>query len=125
MKLVLITLIMISFANADVAARLWSSIAVEDTVFLAQDLEIHNTDLLLPRTSRMRVTEVSSMDMINVYLYKVKAESCSHPSATSELELYTVQQRRGQTTIGIELLKNCRLEIYVEKKDHKTRSLFN
>lgn len=126
MKFVLFTFLIVMSANA-FAARIWSSISVEDQVYLVRDLKIVNSNLTLPRSSKLRVTEITSMDMINVYLYKVRAESCPMPNETSELDLYiyNVPQNRGQITVGIELLRNCSLEIYVEKKDHKTKSMFN
>ena len=124
MKIFLITFLLL-VTTSSFAARIWSSISVEDNVYLVRDLKIQNSELLLEKSSKMKVIEISSMNMINVYLYKAKMESCPLPSETSELELYVVAQRQGQITIGIELLRNCSLEIYVEKKDHKSLSLFN
>ena len=119
----IISFFVISFNSH--AARTWANISIEDSVFLAKDLQIVNSELSFNRSARLKITEISLMEMINVYLFKAKAETCSLPEATSELELYYVSQSSGKTTIGIELLKNCILEIYVEKKDFRTTSLFN
>ena len=117
-------LILLSSVNA-YAVRTWANISAEDQVFLVNDLAIKNTDLTFSRSSQLKVTEVTLMSMINVYLFKVKADDCGKPKAVSELELYKVTSSSSSTTIGLELLKNCQMEIYVEKRDFQTPSLFN
>lgn len=124
MKFMLIAASLLFSLNS-YAAKLWTDISVRDFVYLTSELKIQNSDVIFEKSAKMIVLEISPMPVINVFLYRVKADICPSATSTSELEMYNVRQRRGTTTIGIELLKKCEMEIYVEKTDLGTLSLFN
>ena len=118
MKRTLVILMLLITSNA-YAARYWSSISEEDQVYLAKNLKIKNSEASFALSSKFKVTKITSMKMINVYLFKVKAVGCTTPQETSELELYPITYQGFSSTVGIELLRIAYLKFMLKTKTIK------
>ena len=117
-----ITLMIPSLAMANIP---WTDIVTETTYTFEKTFKIKNTNISFRKGSVVNVTERAPLNMIQVEMFKMEVKNCQYPEVTSGLELYPIRQPNGTTTtIGIEVSKGCKLEMFVELKDLNTNSFF-
>jgi hypothetical protein len=121
----LITLLAISlFASMSYANTIgWNNqkVGLKYSLKKKVDFQINENSIQFPKNTTVELIESSELSMIKVHLFKYKILECSKKDVESELELV---ESTAETTVGVNLVKNCTLEVFVELKDYKTKSLF-
>lgn len=83
------------------------------------ELLLEESKLIIAKGSKVKLVEYSELSMIKVHLFKYKLETCSQPSKESDLELIETSKN---ISVGVNLAKECILEVFVELKDHNSES---
>ena len=61
--------------------------------------------------------------MIKVHLHKYELPGCTLGAIETDLQLIPVKKRSNKkTSVGVNLLKGCRLEIFVDMEEYSTIS---
>lgn len=85
------------------------------------EFEVNNRIISLKKNSKLKLIEKSVLDMIKVHLLKYKILECNKINQESDLELINLPK---DISVGVNLSKNCILEVFVELKDYESTSLF-
>jgi hypothetical protein len=85
--------------------------------------EINFTQVTILPASQLTLEEIIPLSMIKVSLYKLYWHDCAEPSLEQEMILLAVDNTNVE--IGLELLQNCNLELYIEDRDLFQASIFN
>lgn len=120
--LVFITLLITSTSYATLS---WNEIKVGSRISFNQNFSIKNTNFLFKKNTTAFLVERITLKMLTVEMLKIKTQNCKMPSKTSSLELYEIIQPNNElVVVGMELLPQCVLEIFVEKQDLNSNSIF-
>jgi hypothetical protein len=107
---------------SSIAATLnWSDLVEGSKYKLSKKINFQNIDsnISFPKNTQLKLIETSELSMIKVHLYKYQILNCRHETVESDLEL--VKSSR-EVSVGVNLVKRCILEIFVELKDYQTKS---
>ncbi len=86
-------------------------------------LHLDDKKFTLPAQTRFELVEVDDLSMIKVHLHKYKIDNCPSANLETDLELVSVPQNgSGKTSVGVNLSKGCKLEVFIDMKEYKTRS---
>ena len=96
----------------------WQNIEVKQKLFLTRDVKLSD-QVLFKKGSRFVVTEVTSLDMINVELYELSMDPCNNGMKQKSVEMKMVDELYGVT-----LEPQCKVGVYVELVDFSRPSLF-
>ena len=101
----------------------WNTLKVGDKYALDKRIEfqINDSKIEFNKNTTVELLEASELSMIKVHLFKYKISECSQKNIESDLELVESSE---DTSVGVNLVKDCVLEVFVELKDYKTKSLF-
>lgn len=117
------------FSLSALAQIKWSDIDQGSKLKFTQEIKLETIDVtksfLIQRGSRVVVGERVALGMINVEMFKMELVNCSDSDARGEMQLFDIEQASGKVvTVGIELIEDCNLEIFIETKDLYSKSLF-
>lgn len=121
----LILLVLLSSASAFANFK-WSDLiegkdyTVDRDIELAKNLEVFK----IAKGDSFKLVEFKELPMINVYLGQFKVDSCKDNEQTSEMILVDIKDNSKTTTVGANLSQECILEVYLEKRDLYSKSLF-
>ena len=124
MKYILIFQLLIAF-NSFAAIQSWDAVEEGQNYKLSQNIEIQTQDgaYNIKKGSRLKLIEKSEINMIKVSLHKYKLRDCDNRSMETELELIPVEQNIDEkVSVGVTLVKNCMIEVFVESKDTQTKT---
>ena len=79
--------------------------------------------VILPAKTKLKLIEKSALSMIKVHLHKYELPGCTLGAIETDLQLIPVKKRSNKkTSVGVNLLKGCRLEIFVDMEEYSTIS---
>ncbi len=81
-------------------------------------LNLDNRTFRIVSGTELKLLEIESLNMLKVYLHKYKVQDCPSRSLETDLELLQV----GDKSVGVNLVRNCILEVYIERADYKASS---
>lgn len=125
MKLLITMLLLAIGGSAFANSTLWDNQEVENTYKLTKKITLHFDDekFILPKDTEFKLIEISELSMIKVHLHKYIITNCPSNSMETDLELISVRQlNRGKTSVGVNLTKGCRIEIFIDMKEYNTLS---
>lgn len=116
----LIFFIMLVSATTASAAINWADqeIAKSYTSTMNVPLSLDGQSYNIARSSMFKLVEVESLNMLKVYLHKYKISNCPSANLETDLELLNV----GGRSVGVNLVRGCILEVYIERPDYTSRS---
>jgi hypothetical protein len=124
-KLLLLLPSLISFQT--LATSNWQSVVEGENYKLKESLTIPSKGKILEikRGTSLKLVKSTSLNMIKVNHQKYQIKNCKNSMQESELELIPVPQKgQGSVSVGVNLLKGCFLEIFVENKDIESNNIF-
>lgn len=126
MKYIMIYLLL--FAQVSFAAVKWDAQEVNTAYKLNQDIVLQMDDQKynIPKGTQFDLNEVSDLNMIKVHLHKYKINNCPSPNVETDLQLISIRQNnRRKTSVGVNLTRNCIVEIFVDMKEYATFSFLD
>ena len=84
-------------------------------------LALDGKEYVIPEKTHFQLVSIEALSMLKVYLHKYKIANCPSVSLETDLELMDVNGR----SIGVTLVRNCILEVYIELIDYETESFLN
>ena len=81
-------------------------------------LSLDNQRFRIQSGSDLKLIEVESLNMLKVYLHKYKVSDCPSPALETDLELLGVYGK----SVGVNLVRGCVLEVYIERADYQAKS---
>ncbi|MAZ49205.1 MAG: hypothetical protein CME65_11640 [Halobacteriovoraceae bacterium] len=100
----------ISWENQTLSASYTTSM----TIPLALDSRSFRID----RGTELKLIEIESLNMLKVYLHKYKVTDCPSRNLETDLELVQVSGK----AVGVNLVRGCVLEVYIERADYSAKS---
>lgn len=127
--LVFSTLLASAPAFAHVGATDWMDLEKSEIYLLSQDLTLtglRGEKIEIETASEYRLAEITPLDGLSVVEYVFAAEKCEEPAQESEMELILPNDSEpgANAEVGVQLVPECRLEIFVETKDLGRPSLY-
>lgn len=105
----------------------WQSLVEGENYKLKKSLTIPSSGKILEikRGTSLKLVKSTSLTMIKVNHQKYQIKNCKNSMQETELELIPVSQEGQEpVSVGVNLLKGCFLEIFVENKDIETNNIF-
>ena len=109
------------------AANNWQTVIEGENYKLKESLTMTSKGKIveIKRGTSLKLVKTTSLNMIKVRHQKYQIKNCKNSMRETELELVPVSQKNQEPiSVGINLLKGCFLEIFVENKDIKTNNIF-
>ena len=123
----LLILISLFFSYPILAASNWQTVKEGENYKLKKSLAIksHGKVLKIKRGTSLKLVKTTSLNMIKVNHQKYQIKNCKNKKLETELELVPVSQKnQDSVSVGVNLVKGCFLEIFVENKDIKANNFF-
>ena len=100
----------------------WTELEVAEVYVLGQGLKLtglRGEKIEIEKGADYRLEEIAPLDGLSVVEYTFAAEKCDEPAQESEMELILPEDSPpgANSEVGVQLVPECRLEIYVETKD--------
>lgn len=112
------TILLFAFSAQIVAATTWSELTVGNGYRLTHEINIKNSQIKFRENSFAHLIERVKLEILNLELFKFKIVECSDRSSTANLEIYDFQISNNEIlSLGIELAKQCNIEIFLENND--------
>ena len=126
MRTIAILISVFSFAALAAASITWYALESGRLYRLAQDVDLAPSG---PRfeaglTLRYLGSEDLSIPGAAVTLMKFDQEPCERPDLKTQMEIILPSGNPESSSVGVQIEKGCRWEIFVEQKDLFTKSLF-
>ncbi len=107
----------------------WMDLEKSELYLLSQDLALtglRGEKIEIEAEAPYRLSEVTPLDGLSVVEYVFDAETCEEPAQESEMELILPEDTEpgANAEVGVQLVPECRLEIFVETKDLGRPSLY-
>ncbi|MEX0798608.1 MAG: hypothetical protein WEB87_03785 [Bacteriovoracaceae bacterium] len=105
----------------------WADLVESRTYKIDREIELtyNKSSMIIKANEELKLLEFRPLPMINVFLAEFKTLSCSDFSFSSEMILLEVAQDTGPSvSVGVDMAKNCVLEVFIEKKDYNAVSIF-
>lgn len=98
----------------------WQNLSVNSTYSSNMMIPLNQGErsFRIDQGSDLKLIEVEVLNMLKVYLHRYKVSDCPSPSLETDLELLLVHGK----SVGINLVRNCVLEVYIENADHQAKS---
>ncbi len=98
----------------------WESQTVSTTYATSMTipLRLDNRNFRIQNGTDLKLIEVESLNMLKVYLHKYKVSDCPSQSLETDLELMDVNGK----SVGVNLVRGCVLEVYIERADYQAKS---
>lgn len=128
MKLLILILSLVSMASASSATVNWNSQEINRTYKLNKTIKLQHDDgfITIPTNTYFELYEITELSMIKVHLHKYNISNCPSQSMETDLELIQVKQPGNSTTsVGVNLTKGCKVEIFIDMNEYQTNSFFN
>ena len=128
MKLALIGLLCLTVNFAFASSVKWQNQDVGKEYKLNIDVELQLDEQIfkLPSGTKFDLLEKSDLNMIKVHLHKYKIDNCPAKNIETDLQLIPVNQGRNRkTSVGVNLIRGCIVEIFINMKEYNTLSLLN
>lgn len=128
MKFSFVVLVLTLSISALAETVSWSSQEINRTYKVNKNIVLQHNDgaITFPKNSYFELVEKSELNMIKVHLHKYNVSNCPSRSMETDLELIQVDQLDNSTTsVGVNLSKGCRVEIFIDIKEYETMSFFN
>lgn len=128
-KLLLFLSLLYLISNGAQAANDWSSLSPGEFYELKESLEISESKLNLKAGTKLKLVEKSDLNMIKVKHFKYKINDCKlYGSAAlneTAIELIPVDHLSNEgVSVGVNVAKDCMLEVYVQESDSKSQTFF-
>jgi hypothetical protein len=126
MKYIYICLLL--FAQVGFSAVKWDAQEVNTTYKLNKKITLQLDDKKydIVKDTQFELVEVSDLNMIKVHLHKYKINNCPSPNIETDLQLINIRQSsRRRTSVGVNLTRNCIVEIFVDMKEYSTLSFLD
>lgn len=68
--------------------------------------------------TELKLIEIESLNMLKVFLHKYKVTDCPSRNLETDLELVQVHGK----AVGVNLVRGCVLEVYIERADYQSKS---
>lgn len=114
------------------SALKWSEQNENQIFKLTQSIKINifndkfeEVEHVISKDSKFELIEVSNLNMIKVHLHKYKISNCPSLINETELELVKIKQPSGSDkikSVGVNLTKNCILEVFIDMEDYNSYS---
>jgi len=120
-------LLFISFQALAVQTYNFADLVEGETYRLDRNitLEYVKSNFTLNKGQVLKLQDFKPLPMINVYLAEFSIPKCKSPNLSSEMILVEVKQAQAPTvSVGVDLAFGCKLEVFIEKKDYNSKSLF-
>lgn len=121
MKTFLTTLIALFTFNA--FAITWQEIETDTKINLNKEVFFEKEGFKIPPQTKFVVEDFYGLPQINVSLIQLTMVNCKFPEVTTEMIL--ASDENGEAVVGLQLGKNCRLEVFVENRDLDKNSIFD
>ena len=123
MRFILLFSVLIAL-NAGAAQKSWDKLKTGERYKLIQNLNFQSKDrtFRIKKGTKLRLVENTSLSMIKVQLHRYKIDNCVEGDLESDLELVSIKGNKD-LSVGMNMSKGCILEVFVEKKDFKNKSL--
>lgn len=128
MKLILTMLILALSYSAFADTVAWNAQELNRVYKINKKIELQHDGetFILPKNSYFELIEKSKLSMIKVHLHKYSISNCPSRELETDLELIQVDQPDNiKTSVGVNLTKECRVEIFIDMKEYQTTSFFN
>lgn len=103
----------------------WSNL-VESKVYTTGKtlkFERNQKKLKLAKNTKLKLLNIKPLDLVNIYMAEFKILDCENADFSSEMILVDVNQRGFQkVSVGLDVVKNCVLEAFIEKSDINSTS---
>jgi hypothetical protein len=103
----------------------WQDVRVADTVALTQGLSLKSASgeaIELAADTKWLVEETFPLPSLPAIDIVLVAKGCEQPERESGMELVLPAGARERSEVGVQLSRECRLEIFIETKDFSGRS---
>jgi hypothetical protein len=120
MKSILVALFCLFSFSA--IAMPWQEIEVDTDVILKQEIFFEKEGFKIPKNTKFIVEDFMGLPQINVSLIKLILPKCKFSNLSTEMILAT--DEGGEAVVGLQLQKDCLLEVFVENQDLNKSSLF-
>lgn len=120
---IMVTLLFAPAVFANVVS--WGSQKSNNIYKSVKDLTLYldNKEYIISKGTSFELFEVSRLSMIKVYLHKYKIDSCEASLAETDLELIKIKQLgKTDTSVGVNLAKECSIEVLIDMNDYQTLS---
>lgn len=110
------------------AAIKWSDQELNSTYKLNKEITLYLDDqkFVFAKDAMFSLTESSDLNMIKVHLHKYKVSNCPASNVETDLQLINIIQRdRSSTSVGVNLTRNCIVEIFIDMKEYDTLSFLD
>lgn len=89
------------------------------------ELEYSKTNFRIKKGQLLKLNDFKPLPMINVYLAEFDILKCKSPNSSSEMILIEIEQPQTKVvSVGLDLAFGCKLEVFIEKKDYNSKSIF-
>ena len=108
-------------------ASVWSTQKVSKTYKLKNEIKLTYIDeeITIKKGTLLELVEVSELTMIKVHLHKFRLDKCSYRNIETDLELINVKQPNSSTTsVGVNLSRGCKVEVFIDMDEYNTHSFF-
>jgi hypothetical protein len=109
------------------AASNWQTVIEGENYKLKKPLDIKSNGkvLQIKRGTSLKLVKTTTLNMIKVSHQKYQIKNCKNTKLETEVELIPVSQKNKEiVSVGVNLVKGCFLEIFVENKDIKANNFF-
>lgn len=103
----------------------WSSLAPGKSYILKDAINISGPSLKLEAGTKLRLVEKSDLNMIKVKHFKYKINNCKNYGELAKKESAIELVSTGhEASVGVNVAKNCILEVYVQESDSQKQTFF-
>jgi hypothetical protein len=126
LRTILITILFSTFAMAAQTYR-FADLVEGETYRVDRNIELEyaKTNFQITKGQLLKLNDFKPLPMINVYLAEFDILKCQSPSLSSEMILIEIPQGQSKlVSVGVDLAFGCKLEVFIEKKDYNSKSIF-
>lgn len=111
------------FINSIYANLIWNDISFDQKIFLNQEIFFEKEQIKLSKETVFILKDQFPLEQIKVEFFKFKLKKCSNPNIETEMILIDPKQK-DDNSVGVQITKDCILEVFVEFKDLYDQSFF-
>lgn len=105
----------------------WSDLVEGESYRIDRELELDYSKNLykITKGQLLKLQNVKPLPMINVYMAEFSVTKCTDMNMATEMVLVEVKQPDSKiVSVGVDMTYGCKLEVFIEKKDYSSRSIF-
>jgi len=128
MKLLMILLLAIITVPIYASNANWGTQKINTKYNTIKDIKLmqNTVSITIPSGSQLELIEATELNVIKVHLHKYKISPCPSSKQETDLELVEVEQLNSpDTTVGVNLTKGCRIEVFIDVQEYTTMSFLN